>query len=618
MKKITLLLVISILCFSFPLLGITETNSCGENATWSIEDGVFTVEGSGDMINFEYSWDQPWEDNAEDITSIVVKDGITSIGDYAFYDFENVTTVTLPEGITSIGKSAFNSCENLTSITIPSTVTTIGEEAFYYCKSIVEITLPASVTEIGAGAFASMNELVSFNFSENVTRLEENTFLYNTNLKNFVLPQNLTYIGKKALSSLYALETLEIPASVTTIEETAFGSLAGITEITVNENSENYKSVDGILYTKDGTMLLAYPGASSNTSYTVLDNTTTIASNAFCNAENLTEIILPNTLTTINASAFEDCNNLLSITLPEGITTIAENTFSFCYNLNSITLPSTLTTIQQSVFTGCSELTSITLPVNVNYLESTAFKNTSGLKEIIVDEANTNFASVDGVLFTKDLKILTHYPVGKIEPNYDIPTGTEIIASYAFENAEHLFTVTFPETLTHISTDAFTYNVLTTITFPQSLQVIEEDAFCFSQNLIDVFIPENVISVGNNAFAFSDHLLTATVAGKNTILDEWGVFGYGSDDFTLSGLAGSTAEAYAKAEEIPFTVLENITSTTTSSKEWTCASCNTANTGKFCSECGAARVTEIKCTECGYVVPKGETPKFCPECGTKF
>ena len=106
--------------------------TCGDGVYWRFEDGTLTISGNGAMYNYAYSNPVPWESLRGDITDIVVKEGVTSIGNSAFYGCSSLTSVTIPEGVTSIGDSAFARCGSLTSVTIPKGVTSIGDSAFAY------------------------------------------------------------------------------------------------------------------------------------------------------------------------------------------------------------------------------------------------------------------------------------------------------------------------------------------------------------------------------------------------------------------------------------------------------------------------------------------------------
>ena len=130
------------------------SGSCGESVTWALDDtGILTVSGSGAMADYASPSASPWYSQRESIKTIIVEDGVTSIGFYAFYYCSSLTNLTIPDSVTSIGDWAFYYCSSLTNLTIPDSVTSIGDAAFYNCISLTNLTIPESVTSIGDFAF---------------------------------------------------------------------------------------------------------------------------------------------------------------------------------------------------------------------------------------------------------------------------------------------------------------------------------------------------------------------------------------------------------------------------------------------------------------------------------
>ena len=135
-----------------------ESGTCGKNLTWDFTDGVLTISGTGKMNDYEYIGDAPWYSSRSSITSVIINDGVTSIGDGAFADCSSLTSIEIPNNVISIGGSAFYGCKNLTSITIPNSVTSIGNYAFYDCHSLTSVTLHSNV-------IASETFSIDFNMS---------------------------------------------------------------------------------------------------------------------------------------------------------------------------------------------------------------------------------------------------------------------------------------------------------------------------------------------------------------------------------------------------------------------------------------------------------------------
>jgi hypothetical protein len=125
-----------------------------ETLTWSFDGDTLTISGTGAMPDFEKGTDVPWYNNRNKIPRVNIKNGVTTIGERAFFDCSSLTSITIPNSVTNIGNVAFFDCSSLTSITIPNSATNIGEGAFCSCRSLTSITIPNSVTTIGFGAFS--------------------------------------------------------------------------------------------------------------------------------------------------------------------------------------------------------------------------------------------------------------------------------------------------------------------------------------------------------------------------------------------------------------------------------------------------------------------------------
>ena len=147
------------------LLGLTisaqQSGTCGENLTWTLENGTLTISGTGEMENYQEDNYAPWYSSRSSITSVTISDGVTSIGNYAFYNCSSMTSVTIPNSVTSIGERAFFRCSSLTSVTIGNSVTSIEDYAFEWCSSLTSVTIPNSVTSIVEYAFAWCSSLTS-------------------------------------------------------------------------------------------------------------------------------------------------------------------------------------------------------------------------------------------------------------------------------------------------------------------------------------------------------------------------------------------------------------------------------------------------------------------------
>ena len=216
---------------------------CGDNITWEYTDGTLTISGSGSMYNYESSsYTLPWDKYKESIKNVIIKEGVTNIGNNALSNCIKLTSITLPSSLTHIGDYAFTGCSKLTNITLPYGLKTIGICAFAFCslKNIdipnslisigdlafdsclfTSIDIPNSVTTIGHGAF-EYNSIESINLPNNIKTIEDQTFFCCTHLKNITIPESVTSIGKQAFYNCYGLKSVVIPNSVTSIGEHTF------------------------------------------------------------------------------------------------------------------------------------------------------------------------------------------------------------------------------------------------------------------------------------------------------------------------------------------------------------------------------------------------------------
>ena len=268
------------------------------------------------------------------LTSIVLPNSVTSIGNYAFEDCTSLTSITIPNSVTSIGGCAFKCCSaeikwgdnptiteignsafsyyKGTSITIPNSVTTIGNNAFYDCSSLTEVTIPNSVTSIGIAAFNNCSSLTSITIPNSVTSIGSYAFSGCSAEIKWGDNPTLTEIGDYAFSG-YKGTNITIPNNVTSIGSSVFYNCSSLTSITVDTNNQYYKSIDGNLYSKDGTTLIQYAIGKTDTSFTIPSSVISIGSSAFYKCSSLTSVTIGNNVTSIGSYAFRNCRSLTKV-----------------------------------------------------------------------------------------------------------------------------------------------------------------------------------------------------------------------------------------------------------------------------------------------------------------
>lgn len=236
------------------------------------------------------------------------------------YRYSSVNTVIIPEGVTSIGNSAFYNCGNLTHITIPDSVTSIGTLAFAYCSNLTDIELPDNITSIDYGAFEHCSKLESIKLPTSLIDIGHSAFFNCRSLTNIEIPNTVTSIGQQSFWGCINLTKILIPDSVTSIEAGAFEMCINLAHV---DMSNNVKSISKFIFNSCGSL----------TNITIPEGVTRIEEGAFFNCENLKNIKLPNSLTSIGSGAFSGCTSLTSIEIPESVTTIYPYAFRGCQNL---------------------------------------------------------------------------------------------------------------------------------------------------------------------------------------------------------------------------------------------------------------------------------------------
>ena len=310
------------------------------NGTYSIRKGTKII------CDWAFGWSKFI--GCRSLTSLVIPDSVTNIGDYAFSGCRSLTDIVIPDSVTNIGDYAFWNCRSLTNIVIPDSVTSIGDNAFEYCFSLSNLIIPDGVTSIGDGAFVGCNSLSSVVIPDSVSCIGNNAFWGCESLTDIVIPDSVASIGDYAFYDCRSLTEVVIPDSVTSIGDKAFFLCRSLTDIVIPESVVNLKGNpfcrwDGelkclspyfiydnkVLFDKDKSKIIAFRDKDT-TSYAIPDSVTCIEDNAFSACRSLTDIVIPDGVTSIGYCAFEGCSSLSSVVIPDGITSIGEYAFRGC------------------------------------------------------------------------------------------------------------------------------------------------------------------------------------------------------------------------------------------------------------------------------------------------
>ena len=371
------------------------------------------------------------------LTSLVIPDSVTNIGDYAFWNCRSLTDIVIPDGVTSIGKCAFEGCSALSSVVIPDSVSCIGFGAFENCSSLHSVVIPDSVTSIGESAFYDCESLSSL-----------------------VIPDSVASIGDNAFSGCSSLSSVVIPESVVNLNGNPFcrwdGELKCLSPYFIYDNK--------VLFDKDKSKIIAFRDKNT-TSYVIPDSVTRIGESAFRHCSSLSSLVLPDSVTSIGDRAFEDCSSLKSLVLPDSVTSIGDNAFSDCSSLSSLVLPDGVTSIGDRAFEDCSSLRSLVLPDGVTSIGDNAFCGCSSLSSAV------------------------------------IPNSVTSIGFGAFRSCKSLTDIVIPDGITSIGYGTFWgCGSLTDIVIPNSVTSIGDGAFNGCESLTNIVIPNSVTSIGDGAF----------------------------------------------------------------------------------------------------------------------
>ena len=353
--------------------------------------------------------------------------------------------------VVAIGTDAFQDQLTLKSVTLPDSVTRIEFGAFFRCVALESVNLGRGIREIDALVFSHCDKLI-YNEYENGSYLgsSDNPYLALVRmapsvetavfhpdtrvicgdafkdcdkLDDLIIPEGILSIGGFALPSL---NTVSFPATMEHIDSLAFSDCRTPSEITVAEGNTAYKSVDGNLFSYDGTRLIRYASGKEDTTYTVPDGTVIIEDNAFEYAKHLTEVTLPDSVEEIQDQAFLHCEGLKTLPLGNGLKIIGGQAFGFCKSLTEVTIPDSVEQVNHFTFSFCEKLERVVIGSGVTHLGDEVFYDCDALTEVV-------FRDPDGWRVSA-MYSLTSKKVDLSDPEQNADYLTGEYCSYFWEN----------------------------------------------------------------------------------------------------------------------------------------------------------------------------------------
>lgn len=351
-----------------------------EHPTLAVIDGVLFEKTTKTLVWF------PCKSQAE---SYAVPQGISNIGNGAFYECSNLTSITIPDSVTNIGDYAFYRCTSLASITMPDSVTTIGNRVFSGCTSLTSITISDSVTSIGDYAFSGCESLARITLPDSVVSIGSNCFYSCGSLVRITLPANLTHIGEDVFDYCDSLQYISIPDSIHFQGANPFDACSALAQIHVSPEHPTLATINGALFDKTKKTLICCPAALEADSYSIPQGIIAIGDLAFAGCASLSSILIPDSVTTIGEGAFAGCLSLTDIVVPDSVTVIGAGAFNSCISLTSISLPNTITAIGDWTFYGCRSLQSLEIPDGVTTIGWQNFLECDSLTQVTIPESVT-------------------------------------------------------------------------------------------------------------------------------------------------------------------------------------------------------------------------------------
>ena len=556
---------------------------CGEDVHWYYDYGTLSIFGEGDMEDIATHAGVPWYEYADQITKVVVGEGVTGVGAYAFADLTKLTTAELPETLTKLGAYAFAGDAALESVTLPEGLETVGIRAFFQ-SGLRSITVPGSVTSLGKSAFQYCPALKTATFT-GAAPAQAGPAIFGDCAPGFCILWPAEYAaswrpnGDETEWNGWPLAlNVENQCGVRMYWEfdsaTATLTFYGEGEMYDYETASasrpawyaNYSSVQHVVLSEGITRVGNY-AFYGFTELSLGEGVERIGRSAFNYCYGFTELTLPASLRELGTSCFQACSGITSVTIPAGVTTVSTHVFSNCTNLSTavilapwesipdsffyycsklenLSFPETVTKLGSSTFGYCKLLTDFSLFSNVTEFGSQCFQGT-GFASVTLPEGVTVIPTAAFAYNTSLVSVTFQGPVTAIGneafrgctnlENFQLPDSLLTLGSSAFYGCQKLPSVTIPEGVTTVNSSTF-YNCygLESVTLPNSLSLIDQNAFCYCTALTEVTFGYGLQTINYGAFNRCSLLASATFRGPAPTLDAGsGCFDYAASGFTI-------------------------------------------------------------------------------------
>lgn len=421
-RFLAIILVVSLLLPSYISQAASKTykGKFGSNITWTLSDNVLTISGKGEMDKgtWQYIIDKDTSDEIRKVVKIVVKEGITSIGEGAFCNMNNLKKVVLPKSLKVINQQAFLKSTKLSSVNFPKNLEAIKYNAFGH-TALKKVKLPAKLKVLDSSVFSSCTKLKTIKFNENLETIKDHAisdtkitsvtitknikeisalaFSNNNNLKKitvesgnkyFAVDDGVLFNKDKTNLILYPAKktgkSYEIPKKVTEISKYAFSYAAGLSSFTVESGNKAFSVEDGVLFSADKSKLMRFPVGKKDEEFTVPDSVKEICEYAFyrCKVEKVT---LPDDLEKLDSYAFLECSKLKAISVPDKIFTVGTCAFSKCSSLENATVGDGAWYIESGAFMDCTNLKNVKIGKSCMSISDYAFQNCKNLETLVIN-----------------------------------------------------------------------------------------------------------------------------------------------------------------------------------------------------------------------------------------